>query len=163
MKDKTQFDSLVKVCNRVSINYHTCVIQIAQSFSNESYYYDNRIKDNEEDSIEWNISSEDKKSIAKYYTGDVYDIIIIKNLCVCLKLKTAYDKNDRVLQVIYVYDKNKFEQCYPTYTYPDKQNETISDKTDWVYFYDNHWAISPCSVFLQMDTIEIRKILTNEK
>lgn len=167
-KDGEQFDSLIKMTNRLALSYCTSALDKSLTrgcLVTEIFQYYDSVKDINRDTRNWNISDKEDSLIRKYYPiDDISRIIVIKDICVSFVLLHMRDYNNKDLVIVYCFDESKFKKCFPGYQYySSSQNNNIPEKSNWVYFYDKNWAITPCDVFLQIDSTECRKIVQNEK
>ncbi len=169
-EDKSKFDSLVKISNRLALNYCTLSILTSNCIS-EIYPYVDSIKD-VGNGTDFDIARKDEQFIFRYKPrNDLEDIIAVKDLWVAFDLQNerdAYrfkiDQSSHYGKIIYCFDEDKFKKCFPKYHYySGNQIGSIPDSVHWVYFYDGHWGITTSSVFLCIDSTECKKILSDEK
>ena len=161
-KDKLKVDTLIKISNRIALNY--CTVSLGTYGTNEIYQYIDSIHEVDNGSV-FKISDKDEQSIRRFNPRkDIEDIIAVKDLYIALVFQKERDYNHKYGKIIYCFDENKFKKCFPNYHYYyGNQVNNIIDSSKWVYFYDKNWGISTSSVFLHIDSTECKKILSGEK
>ena len=85
----------------------------------------------------------------------------VKNGFVIFFLGSIRDKKLNYASLIYCINKEKFFKLFPDYkVYNEETINELKDITEnWVYFYDNNWAITTSSTVYKMSKEECNQIM----
>lgn len=147
--NNNKLDSLITISNNLAIDtcniYSILISPVTDFFAFKEFKYS---VENKSLLISkyCNISDLDKKKIYSYFPIDeMEELYFVKNSYVSFDLSHCRDKNWNNVSVIYCYNKEKFKNTFSDYIYFEiGQEKEINDQKKWVYFYNDHWAITNC-------------------
>lgn len=151
-ENSKKLEKLINLSNEMAEN--TCnMYQIMTSRStdffsfSEFYYRSKEHKVKEGDYID--VSNHDKKKIWEYRPKKIItQFYFVKDLYVFFELDPYRSYSKKRAKLIYCYKKDYFKKLFSNYSFYEKdQRNEIVDSLDWVYFYDDHWAITTSDPF----------------
>lgn len=144
-KNLENLENIISLIQRFSLK--DCVFyKIKTSNTTDAFFVDNsyyngrfivsdgslRVSDSDKQIIQDNLPK-------KHITGFTF----VKNAYISFRFSHLRDMEREYAKLIYFYNKDVFKKLFPTYTFYDKDEiDNIDEKKDWVYFYDDHWAIT---------------------
>ena len=95
------------------------------------------------------VSNYDKEKIWDYRPKKIItQFYFVKDLYAFFELDPYRSYSKKRAKLIYCYKKDHFKKLFSNYTFYEKdQRNEIVDSLDWVYFYDDHWAITTSDPF----------------
>lgn len=147
-----KLEKLINLSNEMAENtckmYKIMTSRSRDFFKFSEFYYslqEHRVK--EGDYID--ISNYNKKKVWEYRPKKIITrFYFVKDLYVFFELDPYRNYNDKRAKLIYCYKKKLFKNLFSNYSFYEKdQINEIVDSLDWVYFYDDHWAITTSDPF----------------
>lgn len=163
--NRSAFDSLVALSYQIAPDscsmYGILTSSRTDYFDPNIFYYDKADKNIKEGET-FDISSKEEDLINHLLPKeDCSDFMFVKGLYVAFSHDHYRDYDYRYAEIIYCSDKNKFKKLFPDYRFYEKgQEKEIPEKSKWVYFYDNNWAITTRSIYFhktQQECLELIK------
>jgi hypothetical protein len=85
-------------------------------------------------------------------------LVIFKEVFVSFELYRCRNKQYEYAKLLFVNNKGAFIKLFPEYEILETSS-AINNKSNWVYFYDDQWAITTSSDIIRLTTEECEKLL----
>ena len=91
---------------------------------------------------------------------EITDFIFVKNIYISFRFDHVRDEQMKYAKLIYCFKKDIFKKLFPDYNFYEKnQLVEIKANENWMYFYDNNWALTTSSDMFKMTKGACEKIL----
>ncbi len=161
-QNKEKLKKIIKISNEIAKD--SCVMyKIMTSKTTDIFHFSEYKFNKHTEKIEkgpfLDISNKNKELIWKTLPYEYFsDFTFVKGIYVSFLFDHVRDKKSKYAKLIYFYDKETFKQLFSNYyTFYEKQTNIVENKK-WLYFYDNHWAITTSSDMFRRTTQECKKM-----
>ena len=130
------------------------------AFSLTEYYYD--INKNElVDKRDIKVNYEKAQAVNRLCKENkTIDIFFVKDIYTSFAMFRCRDKEKRVAELIYFKDKEIFKKLFPDRIYYENVDASeVDEQKKWVYFYNDHWAVTTRSTYFKKTTCECKAII----
>ena len=160
---KEQLKKLIEYTNKLAkdecMMYSIYTSPKTELFEFSVYYYDKKENKFIESFLDINNKSKNfiQSNLPKKY---ITDVLFTKDIYAAFDFRHTRDKEYRYAKLIYCHNKEFFKKLFINYTYYEKnQINDINDTCNWVYFYDDHWAITTSSVVFKLTEEECKNLI----
>lgn len=164
-KHQHNIEELINISNDL-VNKQCRMYMITTSATTDIFLFSEHYYDNENQRIKEtgsfiDISESNKNKIWDYRPkSDITEFTFVKNAYIFFKLNKYRSYSNNRAKLIYCYNKDIFMSLFSNYAFFEKgQQNEINDSLKWVYFYDEHWAITTSSPFFQKTIEECNEII----